>query len=335
MHAWQAVEGIEIVAVCDRDQARAEAMARDFGVSRVYLDAGEMLRAERPDFADVATTVESHRELVECVCDSGVAAICQKPFAETLADGAAMVAAARRANVPLLVHENFRWQKPFVVLKRLIEDGTIGEPHFARISFRHGYDVYGSQPYLAETPRLALMDVGLHLFDLARFLTGETKTLACLTQRLNPRVRGEDTFTALLSQESGATVVCDASFFSIIEPEPFPATVAWIEGERGSLDLSADCAITVHRREGRERIDAAPEAPAWGARPLQVIQDSVLRFEAHAADVLRGRVEPQPSGEDNLRTVALALAAYESALKGVTISMSAWMEDAFRTIETS
>jgi predicted dehydrogenase len=110
MHGWKGLEGVEIAAVCDRDPARAAAMARDFGVPRIYVDAGEMLQSERPDFADIATTVESHRPLVELFCGAGVASICQKPFAETFAEGKAMVAAADRAGVPLLVHENFRWQ---------------------------------------------------------------------------------------------------------------------------------------------------------------------------------------------------------------------------------
>jgi predicted dehydrogenase len=172
------------------------------------------------------------------------------------------------------------------------------------------------------------MDIGLHLFDLSRFLLGETRSLACLTQKLNPLIKGEDAFTTLLRQEGGATVICDASFFSKIDPEPFPSTLAWIEGARGTLELSADNAITVHSVGARERIDAEPEPPAWGARPWHVVQDSVLRFEAHAASAIRGDAAPQPSGEDNLRTLALALASYESASTHATIDMPTWIEDA-------
>ena len=328
MHGWKALEDVEIVAVCDRDEARAKAMAREFGIARFYLDAAAMLAEEKPDFADVATTVELHRPLVELVCNAGIGAICQKPFAETMADGEAMAAAAARAGAPLIVHENFRWQKPFVLLKSMIGEGKIGQPHFARLSFRHRFDVYANQPYLAEAPRLALMDVGLHLYDLSRFLMGETTHLACRTQRLNPKVKGEDAFTTLLTQESGAAVVCDASFFSRIDPEPFPSTVAWIEGERGTLELTADCRITLHGAESRSVIDAEPETPNWGAKPFSVVQDSVMRFEAHAASALRGEVAPQPSGQDNLRTLALALASYESARDKTMIDMTKWRKAA-------
>jgi predicted dehydrogenase len=223
------------------------------------------------------------------------------------------------------VHENFRWQKPFVTLKRLIDEGRIGRPEFARLSFRHGFDVYANQPYLAEVPRLALMDVGLHLYDVARFLTGEAAHLTCTTQRRNPKVAGEDAFTTLLAQESGATVICDASFYSRIEPEPFPNTVAWIEGEAGTLALDAGGRVTVHG-PAREVINAESPVPAWGERPWHVVQDSVARFEAHAAEVFRGKANGQPSGADNLKTLALALASYESAASHSTIDMRRWRE---------
>ena len=96
LNAWRDVEGAEIVALCDRDPARlAEAAAR-FGIARTYADAGEMLAAERLDFVDIATTVASHRPLVELAAGAGVHMVCQKPFASSMADARAMVAAAER-----------------------------------------------------------------------------------------------------------------------------------------------------------------------------------------------------------------------------------------------
>ena len=186
MHGWAEAEGAEIVAVCDLDRARAQEMADAFGVLGVYTDAEEMLQAERPDFADVATTVESHRKLVELCLSHGAMTICQKPFAETYADGKAMVDAAKRAGRALLIHENFRWQAPLMEVRERIASGSIGRPQFARLSFRHAYDVYANQPYLAGIERFALMDVGLHLFDTARFLMGDAKDIHCRTQSLRP-----------------------------------------------------------------------------------------------------------------------------------------------------
>src|SRR4051812_34763934 len=138
MHGWRDSEGAEIVALCDRDPLRLRIVGEQFGVARRYRDAGELLAAEELDFVDIATTAPSHRVLVEMAAAHKVPAICQKPFATTLADAKAMVAACRRAGIALMVHENFRWQSPIQAVKAVLDSGKIGKPFFGRISFRSG-----------------------------------------------------------------------------------------------------------------------------------------------------------------------------------------------------
>src|SRR5690606_27318092 len=128
MHGWADAEGAEIVAVCDIDLRKARAFAEDFGVPGAYTDAAAMLAEVRPDFVDVATTVETHRPLVELALAHGALTVCQKPFAASWEDARAMVEAADRAGRPLIVHENFRWERPFRVLRAEIEAGSIGAP---------------------------------------------------------------------------------------------------------------------------------------------------------------------------------------------------------------
>jgi len=320
MHGWADAEGAEIVAVCDRDPAKAEAFAGVFG-AEACTDAASMLAAVKPDFVDVATTVETHRPLVELALGHGALTICQKPFARTWADGVAMVEAAERAGRPLIVHENFRWQRPLRLLGGEIESGAIGAPFFARISFRHAYDVYANQPYLAELEDFALMDVGLHLFDVARFLMGDVAKLACMTQRLNPIVQGEDAFTATLRHESGAVTSVECSFYSRTVPDPFPETFVRVEGPEGTAELTRGGRLRVHRDGAVREIDGDPLVPAWGERPWHLVQESVAAFEAHAVDVLRGTAEPQPSGRHNLGTLAMALAAYRSASRDEIVDL--------------
>ena len=176
MHGWRDVDGASIVAICDRDPARLGIVGEQFGIGRRYLDANELFADERLDFVDIATTVPSHRPLVEMAAANRVPAICQKPFAPSLDDAKAMVAACAQAGVPLMVHENFRWQSPIQAVKREIEGGAIGEPFFGRISFRSAYDVFTGQPYLATGKRFIIEDLGIHILDIARFLLGDANT---------------------------------------------------------------------------------------------------------------------------------------------------------------
>src|SRR5690349_7753009 len=90
LHAWAEIPGCRIVALCDRDPDRLARAGRLFGVAALYRDAAEMLGAERLDFLDVATTVPSHRPLVELAAAHRLPVICQKPFAATLEDARAM-----------------------------------------------------------------------------------------------------------------------------------------------------------------------------------------------------------------------------------------------------
>ena len=321
MHGWAEAEGAEIVAVCDLDPAKAAEFAAAFGVAERFTDVDAALAHVRPDFVDVATTVRSHRALVEKAFAAGAAVVCQKPFAETLADARAMVAAAERARRPLIIHENFRWEAPIMALKSRLEAGEIGAPFFARISFRHRWDVYAGQPYLATTERFAIMDVGLHLFDVARYLIGDVADVHCRTQSLRPGLAGEDAFLATLQHEGGAVSAVDCSFFSIEHPEPFPETLIRIEGPDGTLELRKDYRVALHRPGSVEVTDTEPPVPAWGDRPWHVVQASVASFERHVVEVLAGRAAPQPSGAHNLVTLAVALAAYESAESGRTVAV--------------
>jgi predicted dehydrogenase len=320
MEAWQRQAGAEIVGVCDLDPAKATGFARDFGVSEAGTDAAAMLARLKPDFVDIATTVGSHRALVELAAQHARLVICQKPFAETLEDGQAMVAACAARGVVLTVHENFRWQRPVRVLHDRLAEGAIGTPRFLRLAFRHGYDIYANQPYLAEVADLALMDVGLHLFDMARHLMGDVTRIHCETQRRNPRVVGEDAFTATLRHVSGAVSSVECSFHSTWSPDPFPQSLMVVEGDTGTLEVGAGYELRLHRAGGVTVEDVEPAMPEWGAKPWHLIQESVAAFQAHVVAVLAGRAEPAPSGAHNLDTLALTLAAIRSARSGQAVT---------------
>ena len=110
LHAWQDVDGADIVAICDLDAARLTLVGDQFAIGARYVDAQDMLARETLDFVDIATTAPTHRSLVELAASHELGVICQKPFATSLEEARAMVAVCERAGVPLMIHENFRWQ---------------------------------------------------------------------------------------------------------------------------------------------------------------------------------------------------------------------------------
>lgn len=328
LHAWRNIDGVEIAALCDRDEARLAATAGAFGIARTYTDAAAMLAAETLDFVDIATTVPSHRPLVELAADARVAAICQKPFAATMADAAAMVDACRRAGVPLMVHENFRWQSPIRAVKAVLDSGAIGTPFWGRVSFRSAYDVYAAQPYLATDDKFIIRDLGIHILDIARFLFGDVARITASTRRVNQKVRAEDAATMMLVHERGATSIVDCSYATALEQENFPQTLIEIDGDAGTARLGADYRLTVHSSGGTEHRDVSPPLLPWAERPWHNIQESVFNIERHFTECLKTGAEPETSGADNVKTLALVYAAYDSAAEcGRTIDMrdKSWM----------
>ncbi len=319
MAAWGELPGADIIAVIDRDPARAEAYARDFGIPRWGSDPAALLAEVKPDFVDIATTVESHRVLVELAAAHARLVICQKPFAETLEDARAMVAACAATGAMLTVHENFRWQRPIREVKALLQAGAIGTPSWLRLSFRHGYDIYANQPYLAEVRDLALTDIGLHLFDMVRHLMGDVDRLSCEVQRRNPRVAGFDAFQALLRHGSGAVSTVECSFHSVLSPDPFPQSLLRVEGDAGTIELVEGFRLRLHRADGMEERDVEPPCPVWGARPWHLIQESVAAFQGQLPAALSGGAAMEPSGAHNLQTLSMVLAAIRSADTGQTV----------------
>lgn len=318
LHAWTDLktQGADLVAVCDVDPEKAKAAAERHGVARWYTGAEAMFREARLGLVDITTRMDTHRPLVELAVRHKVPTIVQKPFAPNLADCAAMVEAAEAAGVFLAVHENFRFQMPFRRALEALRSGAVGAPSWARISFRTGYDIYTGQPYLAEEERFVLLDLGVHVADVARVFLGEADRVSAETQTRDPRVRGEDTATMMVKHRSGAVSVVECTYASRRLPDAFPETAVEIEGPLGAIALKAGAVmeVTAGGRMTASDVDA-PVLP-WAARPWHVVQESVLATCAHMLAAVRAGRDADTSGRDNLKTFALCEAAYESAASG-------------------
>ena len=209
-----------------------------------------------------------------------------------------------------MVHENTRFLTPVRKAREVIASGAIGRPTWARVSFRTGHDIYGKQPYLAKVDHFVILDLGVHMLDVARFLMGEATRLYCQTQSVKPGIRGEDMATIVLQHASGATSVVECSYASPIHPDPFPQLAVQVEGTAGSLRLSPGYRLSVFSNGEAYRnrrlagnaalVDAALARHAGERPPRPAALGSMSSGEARAGDL--GRGQPQ-----DLRTCLLRL----------------------------
>ena len=317
LHAWKDLEpeGVELVAVCDIDADKARAAAESFRVPFWYTDAEAMFRDCDLGLVDIATQMRTHLPLVEMAMRHRVPTIVQKPFGQDLGEVRRMVAAAETRGLFLAVHENFRFQQPMHKIAEVLASGAIGTPSWARISFRTGYDVYAGQPYLHTEPRFVLIDLGVHVLDLARAFLGEVEHLSAELQRRNPAITGEDTATMLLRHASGAVSVVECTYGSRRVPDSFPETLIEIEGDKGAILTRIGSRVEVTVNGQMQSFDEDPIVHPWAARPWHVAQDSVLRTCRHMLDAVKAGRPAATSAADNLKTFALVEAAYETAGK--------------------
>lgn len=317
---WREVGGVDCVAIYNRTRARAEAVAREFGIPAVYDDPEALLCNESLDFIDIVTEVPGHAPLVLLAAQHKMPVICQKPMAADLATAERMVAVCRAAGVPFFIHENWRWQAPIRQVKRVLEAGEIGAPFRARIDMISGFPVFANQPFLRTLPRFILTDLGSHLLDVARFLFGEASRLTCQTRQIHRDIAGEDVATVLLEMGAQTIVAVNMAYAgNYLEHDRFPETFIFVEGARGSLELGPDYWVRVTTADGTHARRYPPPRYAWADPAYEVVHASIVPCHANLLQALRGLGPAETTGEDNLRTMRLVFAAYDSAESGQTV----------------
>ena len=317
LNAWTDLKpaGADLVAVCDTDPAKAKAAAEKFNVPHWYTDAETMFSSEQLGLVDIATQMRGHLPLVKLALRHSVPTIVQKPFGQDISEVREMLAASEASNLFLAVHENFRFQRPVLKVAEAIASGAIGTPNWARISFRTGYDIYAGQPYLAKEQRFVLIDLGVHVLDIARVLLGEVEHLTAELQRRNPTAAGEDTATMLLRHTSGAVSVVECTYSSRRLPDSFPETLVEVEGDTGAIASRVGSKIEITSHGVLQTLDEDPVVHPWAERPWHVAQDSVLTTCRHMLEAVQAGRPAATSAADNFKTFALVEAAYEVAGK--------------------
>lgn len=320
--AWGEVPGAWCVAACDPDLAKAEQLAAWLGVPRAYADPREALEQEKPDFADVIAPPDAHAALIRLALGYRVPVVCQKPLCPTLDEAEAVTAECHSAGVPLLVHENWRWQAPLRELKRVLDSGAVGAVFRGRLTFSNSFPVFDNQPALKLHERFVLADVGTHVLDAARFLFGEADSVFAVTRRVRADIRGEDVATVLL-RRGGLAVTCEMSYASRVEHDRFPETFVVAEGDRGTAEVGPDYWVRVTTSAGTTARRCPPPRYAWADPRYDLVQASMVPCLTNLLGALRGDAPAETTAHDNLKTLRLVFGAYDSAARGEAVHQGA------------
>jgi predicted dehydrogenase len=324
--AWTEVEGAELVAVYNRTKSKAEKIAESFNVPKVYDDPEKLFRNEELDFVDIITDVDTHAFFTDMALRYGLKRIiCQKPMAPDFRKAKWMVKSCSNAGANLYIHENYRWQAPVRRFKQIIDSGVIGKLFKARVSFLSGYPVFVNQPFLKGLDHFILTDMGSHIFDVIRYLFGECEELWCQTRAVNKGIKGEDLATVMMRMKNGMPVYSELSYASVVEHDSFSTVYVLAEGEKGSLYLGPGFEIRTTTREGTESEIVRFPSYSWADPDYIVNHESGIHVNRNILDDMLGIGKAENSGEDNLETVRLIWACYESAASGKKISLESFI----------
>jgi D-apiose dehydrogenase len=321
--AWCELKGVKCAAIYNRTLDKARKLADEFGVPNVYDDPEELLKNEKLDFIDLVTHQSTLSGFVFMAARHRMPVICQKPMALSVAVAKEMVAACKKARVPLFVHENWRWQAPIRKLKEVLDSGAIGRVFYGRVSRMVGYPVFVNEPALKEMKRFVIADMGIHLLDVSRFLFGEADTVYCRTHRVHPDIKGEDVaFVMLKMKKTAETVLIEVGFPETPrEREVYPETLIFVEGDRGTAEVTRDFGVRFTTNKGTVAGRYPPKKYPWSDPRRHLVSSSIVSCNEQFLKAFQGKGRAETTGEDNLKTIMLTYAAYESAATGKAVKI--------------
>lgn len=308
---------VRIAAVAD-PSPEARAWASQQGLPW-FEDAGDLLQTRQVAAAIVATPNTLHRDAALACIRKGVVPLVEKPVADTVESGLAIVRASAEHGVPALVGHQRRHNLITQQARRLVQDGVLGRPVAAQVLAAWlKPDAYFEMAWRRSPGGGPILINLIHDVDQLRFLLGEVRQVQALK---SSAVRGhpvEDTAAAVLHMASGALVTVLTSDTAVSpwnwdlgagEAAHYPRQdidSLTLMGTEGSLTLPR---LSVWRYPGTR----GWHEPLQQSRIAPHHRDPYAEQLRHLRAVAEGRETPLCSALDGLRTLQATLALHEAA----------------------
>ena len=304
-----ATPGLTTVAVCDQKAERITAALKISPEAKVFTDADEMLESKLLDLVIISTPPNTHAAWARKALSLGINVILEKPMALSVEHCDELMALAASKNLLLVVYQNRRFDADFITIKKLIDEGVIGEV-FSYESFVGGYSKPCSYWHSdAQVSGGAIFDWGSHFIDqILAIIPSEVDTVSAINQkRVWKHVTNADHADVLITFSNGARASFTNSDLAAARKPKF-----YILGTTGAITGNWDPAaasapadlpaiLTVHHSDGTDEV-----IPNSLANPYSFHQ-SVVAYLNHNTPM---NVTTRQSRD----VVAIMQAAEESAL---------------------
>ncbi len=313
--------GLEVIAIADMDQRRAERVAAQFGIPRSFGSVEEAVQnAPRDCVFDVAVPAPALVRVLS-VLPEGSAVLMQKPMGETLEEARTIVELCRARRFTAAVNFQLRFAPNMAKALALRAVGDLGQLHDFQV------DVSCHMPwetwsFLAKAPRLEILYHSIHYLDLARAWMGEPAAVQARTVRspVTPDLSatkssivldyGDWTRALIATNHSNGFGMGNQRSFVQVE-----GTLGAVHAQMGvNLDYPRGLPDTLDVSLGQAGWQPVPLGGNWFPEAFAGSMNSLQNFLASTTDVLPTRVD------DAFRTMALVEACYESSRTGRAIA---------------
>jgi predicted dehydrogenase len=327
---WMAVTAaapaVETVGYVDPSaEARAATIRLGAKPARLFPDLEAALRTTDAEAALVTTAIEWHVPVAMEALAAGLHVLLEKPFAPTLDEAVTVVRAADAAGRTLMVSQNYRYHPAPRLAAELVAKGAVGAVAGVEVDFRRHQ--IPRAPWAMRHRTLAhplLADMAIHQFDLLRLVLAREPVWVEM-EPMNPLssdYRDPPAAFGLLSFEGDVAVSYRGSWISSGRPTPWGGE--WrLEGADGALEWAS------RKERGAPdtlRLRTATGAASPVALPRLPALDRAGTLGAFV-EAVRSGSEPETSGRRNLRTLALTIAAIQSATKRRRVALSELIAD--------
>ena len=260
--------------ISGRDREKVAAAATAYGIEEWVDDWRELVRRSDVDIVDVCTPPGTHAEIAAAAAAEGKAVVCEKPLAISYGEARRAVDAVRQARVLNAVGFNYRRLPAVSLMKRMIDDGAVGEIRLWRATWLSDEFVDPSIPFDWRFDRAmggtTIADLGSHLIDMALWMVGPVSTVSgqsatFVGERSGRPVTVDDASSALVEFTSGARGVFEMARTAVRRPCDFTIEV---NGDRGTLVFDYPRLNELRFGDGSDRADL------YGMRRIRAEQQS-------------------------------------------------------------
>ena len=261
---------VEVVAVCDINEPKVKAYAEKYGVPVYYTDYNEMLAKENLDCVSVTTWNSVHMPATVAALNAGCNVICEKPMAMNAKEAEIMLETAKKTGKLLQIGFVRRFGDDAISAKKYIDAGVIGDIYYGKAQYlrRRGCPGgwFGDKEYSGGGP---LIDLGVHVMDLVRYLGGCPKPVAAFGATF-------DNLTATRDEagEKAWTATTDSNGFKF-NVEDF--TTAFVRFDNG-LVMSVEASFNLNIKGDMGAVELFGTKSAVHIDPFEIYGDTAEKY---------------------------------------------------------